>query len=81
MGGQITEYLARRVDDHRPQVDSDARSKFARLLALSVQLGERALDRKSRPHRVLSIILPRYGITEQRHKAIAELSRMGAWLE
>jgi hypothetical protein len=61
VGGQITEYLARRVDDHRPK--SIAACSFFRFSSAS--------ERKCGPHRALSITLLRYGITEQRHKPIA----------
>jgi hypothetical protein len=73
--GHIAEYLARRVDDHWPQVDGDACSERwpADVLVLAVKVGERPLDRECRPHRPLRVVLLRHRIAEQRHQPVAEL--------
>ena len=73
--GHLAEYLSRRVDHHRPQVDGDACGQrwLAGALVLAVQLGERALYGERRSHRPLGIVLLRHRIAEQRHQPVAEL--------
>ena len=71
----VAENLARRIDHHRPRLDGDACGKpgLPATGVLAVQLGQRALDRKRRPHCTLGIVLLRHRVAEQRHQAVAEL--------
>ena len=71
----VSEYLACRVHDHRPKVDSDARSKFglSGVLVFSVQLAKRALDRERGAHSALGVILLCHRVAEQRHNPITKL--------
>jgi hypothetical protein len=71
----VAEYLACRIDHHRPSVDSDTRGKrgLAGTRVFAVQLGEPALNSQRRPHRPLGIVLLRQRVAEQRHQPVAEL--------
>ena len=71
---RIAEYLAVRLHDDRPGLDSDARFQLRRAprRVPGVEVGERALDRKRRPHGALGVVLPRLRIAKQRHQPVAE---------
>ncbi len=72
--GRVPEHLARRVDHDRPRIEADARGASAGAFACvaRVELGERALDGESCPHRALGVVLLRPRIAEQGHEPVAE---------
>ena len=74
--GRVAENLAGRIHHHRPCRNADSGGELgARAGVLTVQLGQRALDREGRANGALGVVLLRDRKAEQRHDPVAELLR------